>query len=53
MNIMSEATDNIDLWIISVFIVSLRYVFSTLSSAENIKYSFLNEGYWSDFKLIA
>ena len=53
INIMSEAADNINLWMMSIFIVLSRYAFSTLSSAENIEYSFLNEDYWLSFKSIA
>ena len=50
---MSEAADNIDLWMMSAFIASLRYAFSTLSLTKDIEYSFSNEGCWPDFKSIA
>ena len=50
---MSEAADNINLQMMFTFIALLRYIFSTLSSAENIEYSFLNKGCWPDFKSIA
>ena len=43
-NITDEAADDIDLCIMSALIALSKYTFSTLSSAENIKYSFLNRG---------
>ena len=52
-NITGEAAGDINLQTISAFIVLSRYTFSTLSSAEDIKYSFLNEGYCFSFKSIA
>ena len=50
MNITGEAADDIDLHMMSAFIISSKYTFSTLRSAENIKYSFLNEGCCLSFK---
>ena len=44
MNITGEAADDIDLCIMSAFIALSKYTFSTLSLAENIEYSFSNEG---------
>ena len=49
-NITGEVTDDIKLCIMSVFIASSRYIFSTLSSAEDIEYNFSNKGYCLSFK---
>ena len=49
-NITGEAAGDINLQTMPAFIVSSRYTFSTLSSAENIEYSFLNEGCCLSFK---
>ena len=50
INITDEATDDINLCIMSAFIVLSKYTFSMLSLAENIEYSFLNEGCYLSFK---
>ena len=50
INITDEAAGDINLQTIPAFIALSRYTFSTLSSAEDIKYSFLNEGCCPSFK---
>ena len=52
-NIMSKAAGDIDLQTMPAFIASSRYTFSTLSSAEDIEYSFLNGGCCLSFKSMA
>ena len=49
-NITGEVTGDINLCMMSAFITLSRYTFSTLSSAEDMKYSFSNESCCLSFK---